>query len=231
MLPLVLLRPEPGWSASAAAARALGLTVAGAPLFAIEPVAWDAPDQVDALLLGSANAPRCAGPALANFMAIPTYAVGTATAEAARGAGLSVIAVGEDDMVALSATIDPAHRVVLRLAGRERTVLPPLPGHEVIERTVYAAVAVPLAPVPAEAVVMLHSPRAAALFVAECARFEVSLAGLAIAALSSRVAAAVGPGWARVQIAAEPTDAALLALARKMCEIRAKGAGGLQRQL
>ena len=63
MRKLLLLRPEPGLSASAERARALGLEVIACPLFAIEPVEWEAPDPADydALLLTSANAVRHGG--------------------------------------------------------------------------------------------------------------------------------------------------------------------------
>ena len=60
--PLALLRPEPGWSASAATARAAGIAVVGHPLFAAEPVDWAAPaGEFDAVLAGSAAAFRLGG--------------------------------------------------------------------------------------------------------------------------------------------------------------------------
>ncbi len=43
MRKLLLLRPEPGLSASAERARALGLEVIACPLFRVEPVEWQAP--------------------------------------------------------------------------------------------------------------------------------------------------------------------------------------------
>ena len=58
---LLVLRPEPGASATAGRARTLGLDPVLMPLFEIEPIAWTAPDPAgfDALLLTSANAVRC----------------------------------------------------------------------------------------------------------------------------------------------------------------------------
>ena len=44
MRKLLLLRPEPGLSASAERARAIGLDVIACPLFRVEPVEWAAPD-------------------------------------------------------------------------------------------------------------------------------------------------------------------------------------------
>ena len=66
-LPLIILRPEPGASETAARAVAAGLSVRPVPLFSAGPVAWTPPniDQHDALLLTSANAPRFAGAGLA----------------------------------------------------------------------------------------------------------------------------------------------------------------------
>lgn len=222
----MILRPEPGWSASATAAHTLGLEVAGAPLFEIVPVAWDAPGEVDALLLGSANAARCAGRALAAYAGKPVYAVGEATAAATRAAGLVVLVTGDGDLAELVAAIEPAHRRILRLCGRDRTALAPLHGHEVIERTVYEAKARPLGELPRSAVIALHSPRATAHFAAECARLTLPRARFALAALSPAVAAAAGRGWAQVRSAAQPSDAALLALAREMCKTFVPAVGG-----
>jgi uroporphyrinogen-III synthase len=57
MRPLLVVRPEPG-NAASVAARALGLAVLGAPLFAVEAVAWTVPDpQGCAGIL--AGAPTC----------------------------------------------------------------------------------------------------------------------------------------------------------------------------
>jgi len=38
-----------------------------------------------------------------------------------------------------------------------------------------------------------------------------------LAAISPDTAAAAGPGWERVEVAAEPSDAALLAIASRLC--------------
>lgn len=226
MLPLAVLRPEPGWSATAAAAAALGLKVIGAPLFEIVPVAWLLPEATDAVLLGSANAVRHAGPALKALIDKPAYAVGEATAAAARAAGFTTLVTGSEDLAALTRRIAPSHRRLLRLAGQERTAMPPLSGHEVTERIVYAAVPCALRNLAAPAVIMLHSARAALHFAAECDRLALPRAGLALAALSPQIADAAGGGWSARRSALEPTDAALLALARDMCEIRGEAEEG-----
>ncbi|HWL48068.1 MAG TPA: uroporphyrinogen III synthase HEM4, partial [Sphingomonadaceae bacterium] len=66
LLPLLILRPEPGASATACRAAQRGHDTVVAPLFTIAPLGWDppAPDGFDALMLTSAHAARLAGPAL-----------------------------------------------------------------------------------------------------------------------------------------------------------------------
>lgn len=78
MIPLIVIRPQPGCDASVAAARARGLDAHGFPLFAVRALDWQppAPDSFDALLIGSANALRHGGAALAAWRGKPAYAVG-----------------------------------------------------------------------------------------------------------------------------------------------------------
>ena len=70
---MILIRPEPGCTASVAAARAAGMTAEGWPLSVPRLVSWQGPARatIDALLLGSANALRHAGPALAAYAGLP----------------------------------------------------------------------------------------------------------------------------------------------------------------
>ena len=60
MTPLIIIRPQPGCDATLTVARDLRLNAYGFPLFEVTPVAWEGPDpaDVDALLIGSANAVR-----------------------------------------------------------------------------------------------------------------------------------------------------------------------------
>ena len=100
---LAVLRPEPGNSATAARIVAAGFDAVRLPLFAVEPLAWTAPDpgEYDALLLTSANAVRHAGTALDRLRGVPVVAVGQATANAARAAGLTVAITGDGDAAAV----------------------------------------------------------------------------------------------------------------------------------
>jgi uroporphyrinogen-III synthase len=226
MIPLIVIRPQPGADATAAAARDLGLKPAVFPLFEILPVAWEAPDpaEIDALLIGSANAIRHAGPALARFHDKPVHAVGRATAAAAREAGLTVAAAGTGGLEGVLAQVTGQPRL-LRLAGREHVELTVPPGIALVERIVYASEPLPLTPeltilLHAPAIVLLHSATAATHFAAECDRLEIDRSRVSLATIGPRVTAACGRGWAEVATAARPNDAALLAQARHLCQNR-----------
>ena len=225
MTPIVVIRPQPGCDATVAAARALALDARGHPLFAVRPLPWEPPaaESFDAILLGSANAPRHAGPALARYAGKPAYTVGAVTAEVARAAGLDVIAVGAGGIKAVLPLLGPEHRRILRLSGRERMALPPPPGVAIEERVVYASEPLPLPPallplLRSRALVLLHSAEAAQHFAGLCDTDGVPRGNLSLAVLGERIAQAAGTGWARLRTAAEPNDTALLALAQEMCQ-------------
>ncbi len=227
-LPLVIVRPQPGCDATVAAARERGLDAHGVPLFVIEPLPWDAPDPqgVDALLIGSANALRHAGPGLEAFRGKSAYAVGEITAEAARAAGLEVVAVGRGGLQAVLDGVPPEHARLLRLAGEERLHLTPPAGVTVAERAVYAARRQPMPPELAAllsggAVAVLHSAAAARHLAEECDRLGVPRARVRLAAIGPRVSAAAGSGWASTDDAASPDDGTLLALAGELCQMDA----------
>lgn len=225
MIPVVVIRPQPGCDATVTAARALGLDARPFPLFAVRPIAWEplAPDKFEALLLGSANAPRHAGAALARYAGMPTYTVGAVTAEVARQAGLDVVASGTGGIKALLPLLAPGHRRLLRLSGRERMTLAPPRGVTIHERVVYASEPLPMPPalkllLRQPALVLLHSAEAAHHFAALCDEHRIARAGLKLAALGPRVARAAGQGWAALRCAAQPCDTAMLALAQEMCQ-------------
>ncbi|MDE2403838.1 MAG: uroporphyrinogen-III synthase [Sphingomonadales bacterium] len=233
-LPLIVLRPEPGCTATVTAARAQGLDARGFPLHAIRATPWTpvAREAFDALLIGSANALRHAGPALAGWRGAPAYVVGEATAAAARDAGLEVVGIGGNGLQSTLGLLDPRHRRLLRLAGRERILLAPPDGVTVIDREVYASepVAMPRglidllrdAAVPG-VVVALHAGAAARHFAGECARLGIDRGRITLVAIGPRVAALAGAGWAASPVAARADDAALLALAGQLCQKRAEG--------
>jgi uroporphyrinogen-III synthase len=223
MRPLLMLRPEPGAAVTLARATAAGFQAVAAPIFTIVPVAWDAPDaaQHDALMLTSANAVREAGAALAFYRELRVYAVGEATAHAAIEAGFADIHAGSKDAASLVVAMakDGITRP-LHLAGREHSALADAP-FPITRRIVYAAnpvAALPAAALAAlarNAVVLLHSPRAAKVFVDLLGEAEIDAAAVSIAAISP--AAAEGP-WREIAIADAPHDGALLAAAARLCE-------------
>jgi uroporphyrinogen-III synthase len=225
MPPILVIRPEPGASATVAAAARLGLGAFGFPLFEVVPLAW-APverEDVDAVLLGSANALRHGGEELARYRGLPAYVVGVKTAEAARGAGLEVAGIAKGGLQSAMPCLQPGHRRLLRLAGRERVELSLPPGHTMVAREVYASRPRPVPPELAAvlekpAVVLLHSGEAAAHFAAECARLSIDRSRIALACIGPRVEQRAGNHWLLVRSARTPEDAALLALAAEMCQ-------------
>lgn len=222
-LPVIVVRPEPGNAATAAAARALGLDARPFPLFDMAPTPWAAPEPgpYRALLAGSANVFRLGGAELARLSGLPVHAVGDATAEAARKAGFAVEAIGEGGLQPMASALSPGR--YLRLAGEKRVPLALPDGVEVDDVVVYAAAGLPMPPALAEvlrqpAVVLLHSGEAAAHFAAESARLGVHRAHLSLACLAPRIGLMAGQGWQHVEIAETRTDNAVLALAVQMCE-------------
>ena len=223
MKPLLLLRPEPGWMVSAKTARDMGMEVVGAPLFEIEPVAWDPPEQgqFDGLLIGSANAFRHAGDNLKRYAKLPVHVVGQATADAARSAGLMVGQVGKGGLQSVLDRLQGRKLRLLRLAGEERVPLKAPEGLSIETRVVYRAVPQSLElpePLLRGTVVALHSGAAAGRFAQECERLKVDRTKFIVVAIGPRVAEMVGEGWASVHIAWTPDDGAMLALAKSLCQ-------------
>lgn len=220
---LLALRPEPGLAATLERAGAMGLAITGHALSEIRAVAWDCPDPagIDGLLIGSANAILHGGPHLAKLRDKPVYAVGEATAAAARAAGFAIAMTGSGGLQGvLDAIAAPCH--LLRIAGEEHVPLTPPPGVTFAEVIAYRSVALPLDPAAAllgsgKALVLLHSAATARHFAAECDRLGLARAAIALAALGPRIAAAAGEGWGAVHTAATPDEGALLQLAFDLC--------------
>ena len=220
---ILILRPQPGADQTAAKAVLHGLMPIVAPLFSVRPLDWEAPDPAgfDAVMLTSANAARQAGDGLASFRGLPCYALGEATATAARDGGFRDIRIGPSDGTALLEMMDMnGVQSAFHPCGRDRREL----GASDVRLTdipVYAAEPVRRLPPEATAAlregafVLLHSPRAAALF-AEL--YEGDRAFVDIAAISAAAANAAGQGWRSVAVAPQPRDQALLELAAQLCQ-------------
>ena len=208
---LVVLRPEPGGSRTAARAEALGLDVRLVPLFAVVPVEWTAPDpsRFDGLVLTSANAVRHGGEELAKLKALPVHAVGEATAALAAAAGFEVASIGAGGSRDMAL---PDRKRLLHLTGRDHVATGAAEAIAVYE-------ARPIDEPEGlralrDCVAAVHSPRSGQ----RLAELVDERGGIAIAAISRAAAEACGTGWEQVQSAAQPNDAALLALVARLCE-------------
>ena len=221
MRQLIILRPEPGASASIERARALGLDAVSIPLFGVHPLAWTPPDPMlfDAVLVTSANALRHGGAGLELFRHLPLHAVGEATAEIAREAGFADAAAGSGDVDALLHSLPSGLRLFYP-CGRERRDLSGAL-QAILSVPVYAPEALPMpegfADI-ADAVVAVHSPRAGERLAELADAAGIDRPRVRIAAISEAAAQAAGAGWAQVASAAKPNDRALLELAARLCE-------------
>ncbi|CAA9501352.1 MAG: Uroporphyrinogen-III synthase [uncultured Sphingomonas sp.] len=212
-----MLRPEPGASATLARARALALEAFAVPLFAVEPLAWTAPDPsaFDGLLLTSGNAIRHAGPELRKLHGLPVHAVGAATAEAAAAAGLTVATVGTGGIEKLLGRLPPGLHL-LHLCGEHRRSAEAW-GGRVTPVPVYRSAAIASPPDLhrlEDAVALVHSPRAGRRLAQLVRRREQ----IAVAAISAVAGEACGGGWQEIGVAEQPTDDAVLSLAASLCK-------------
>lgn len=218
---LIVLRPEPGASASLTRATALGLDAISMPLFDVRPIAWTppGPSGFDAVLATSANAMRHGGPALERFRHLPLHAVGDATAEAAREAGFRHVNAGRADVVELLSSL-PLELRLFHPCGCDHRDLSGAP-QTIVSVPVYAAEALPMPEGLADiagAVVAVHSPRAGSRLAELMDAAGIDRSTVRIAAISEAAASTAGADWAEVISAAEPSDTALLELAARLCE-------------
>lgn len=222
MKPVIILRPEPGASETAARATKLGLLPRLCPLFEARAISWDAPPprNFDALLMTSAQAARLGGAQLARYHALPAYAVGSATAQAMAEHGFQTIVGGDLDGSAIAARIAAdGHRRVLHLGGT--TLAPIEPGLLNIDRvavyTISSRMQADLDPMlEPGAVLLVHSPRAGARLaelIVPKRRNDYHVIAISPAALS-----ACGLGWASGKAPDRPDDERMLALAVRLCE-------------
>jgi len=231
---LLLTRPEPQAEDTARRLAAAGHEVVHAPMLALvaEPFAPVDLDGVVALAATSRSAvDAMAGrPDLDALRRLPLYAVGDATAAAARRLGfarvVSAAGAAADLAAALAAALPPGAGI-LHLAGRDRAgdLATPLAARGLPLAVVTLYRAEPAAVLPAAAAAALaaadldaglvYSARTAAALVAAADRggLAEALAGLPLLALSSAVAAPLtAAGVRRVLVAATPDEDALLAL-------------------
>jgi len=211
-------RAEPGAARTADRLTALGFIPLVAPLLTLAPLpaALDAapsPDAVAALALTSPNGVEAFVPLIPSFRDHPVFAVGDATAEAARAAGFTDVRSAAGDIRALARLIvaeAPPGPLLAPGAREPAGDLPALlPDRPVQRLPVYAAFETHApAPEPFDAV-MLHSPRAARALAADLPR-PASSGRLAIC-ISQAAAAPLRPfDFAEIRIAAAPDEPAML---------------------
>ena len=220
------IRPQPGLAATIRTGAEMGLPIIGMPLAQIAPRGWTMPslNEVDGLLIGSANAIRHVGEKLEALMELPVLAVGSKTAELANQAGFSVEVVGTGGLQQLIDMLDPAQeRHLLRLAGQSHLELA-VPDHvNLTTRIVYHVEHTEITPETAglldqECTILIHSAGAALHLACETERLGIDRGNITLVTLGPRISATVGAGWADIHTATNPDERTLLALARDMCQ-------------
>lgn len=230
---VLVTRPREDAAGLVAALAARGHDALVEPLLTIVPrdaVDWPpGHERAQALLVTSANGVRAFARA-DRRRGLPVFAVGDASAAAARGLGFDAVASAAgtvEDLAALvAARVDRARGPLLHpaagaLAGDLQGALAAA-GFEVLRVVLYDARPVSaLSPEAARAIgegavdaVALFSPRTAAAFagLVAAAGLKAACAGIAAVCLSDAVAAALGgTPWRRVAVAAHPDQSALLA--------------------
>lgn len=223
---VLITRPEPGASETAAAISALGWVPVLAPAMVLAPRPCRAVPRAQAVLLPSRAAARALG-----ALDLPVFAVGEATAAEASARGWRDVAAAEGDAAALVALVarrlDPARGALLLAVGQgygnELGARLRDSGFRVIRRVVYAAAPVPALP-DAARIALAEERCAAAIFLspraADVASALIGAAGLASAArgitalaLSPRIATVLRAlPWRACLVPARPDIALLLGM-------------------
>lgn len=220
--PVWITRARPGAEATAARVAALGFTPIVDPLLEIAPIEASIDlDGVSALAFTSANGVQ-AFSGLSSARSLPVFAVGRATALAAREAGFASVASADGDVEDLARRIAAAQPGLVLWAGAQEPagdLVAALNAAGVAARgvAVYATVErtpsnATLALLDQPLTVLLHSPRAAR-------RLSQILSlgparALRLLCLSEAVAAGLSPlaGSSSVACAPRPDETALLSL-------------------
>ncbi len=219
---VLVTRPEPAASRTAARLTALGHDPIVVPLMAPHALDWRVPPgDWQAVAFTSALAPGLGGAGLAGLTGLPAYAVGTATADAAHTAGFTDVRTSDDDASRLFARAgaDGIARL-LHLTAPERSAAAVPPGLTVGACEIYTTDLAPALPAAAATadLTLLYSARTARHFAALVDAADLDRSTRAIGVLSLAVAAAAGSGWRSVAVADVPTEDALFAATGLTCE-------------
>jgi uroporphyrinogen-III synthase len=227
---VVVTRPQADGERTASALRAQGHEVLIAPLMRIEPLPADLKGNWAAVAVTSANAP---GAIAANsggkaLFALPLFAVGQRSAEAARQAGFANVTSAGGDVRDLVRTLTAQHAdakgPLLYLAGEDRAadLIAELSARGIAAemRIIYRAVTTPFPPELIAALkagdvdAVLHfSRRSAANYLAGARAAGIAGSALAVRhlCLSAQVAEPLA-GAGQIAIATRPDEAALIEL-------------------
>ena len=231
-MPVLIVRPEPGASATARRLRDMGYVALVAPATIVEhmPCRSPAADRLQAVLLTSAAALPALGE---KFHHLPVFAVGDATAAAARAAGFATVASAAGDASALTVLAiaqlrpDAGSLLFPGAALLAADIVRPLraAGFRVLRRIVYRSRPAPSLPAEALAALaageishaLFFSPGSARAFRAlvRLERPEVVLhcTQTEALAISPATAAALAPlQWRRIRVASRPNQDEVLAL-------------------
>lgn len=231
---LVVTRPEPDGERTAEALRAAGHDVLLAPLMRVEPAAADLSGRWGAVVITSANAPAAIAdnPAREALIALPVYAVGRRSSDAARQAGFTEVHSAGGDVRDLVQLIGERHAdakaPLIYLAGENRAadLICELAVNGVAAemRIVYRAVTAPfplalIAAITANEIdgVLHFSKRSAENYIAGARSAGLAENGLSLPhyCLSAQIAVPLhAAGATRVAVAARPQEAALIELLR-----------------
>ena len=213
-----ITRAQPGAARTAARLTTLGFSPVVAPLLTLRPLPealGAAPDfaTVAALAFTSPNGAAAFAALTPELRALPVFAVGDATAEAARAAGFhdARSAAGDVHDLARLIAASPIQGLILAPGAREPAGDLPalLPDHILQRLPVYAAEETDVTSPPAFDAVMLHSPRAgralAAILTPQAAaqRLAVCISAAAAAPLAAL-------GFAEIRTADAPDEASML---------------------
>ena len=225
---ILITRPEPGASATAARLLAAGLHPVVAPFLTIRPhpARLPPPTRVQAVLAASGNAVTLLPAA---YHGLTLLTVGDATAARASAAGFTAVHSASGDAAALAALaaarLDPADGPVLVAVGCGQSTVLAIElrrrGFRVQRRVVYTAASVTRFPAEADMAIG-GGLRAALFFSTETAESFVHLLPRRLdSALSGADALAIGAAaaavlrhlpWRSVRVAVRPTQDGVLAL-------------------
>jgi uroporphyrinogen-III synthase len=225
---VLITRPEPGATQTAARLSTLGFAPVVAPLLSVVDREVSLPAHVAAILLTSRNAVAACPAAWSDR---PVFAVGAATAARAAEAGFSHVVSADGDAAELAQlvarTLCPAGgSLFLPIAqGQGLSLAASLrqQGFRVVRRVAYKAAGVPILPKAAASNLSQGNLAFAMFFSGETSRhFErlIRAAGLVeklrvveAVAISERAALALRTlPWRRISVAAKPNQDAMLAL-------------------